>query len=76
MSKILNIITTQTSRSIIVDLFHGQLKSTLKCCTCSFTSVTFDPFSFLSLPLPENENVIIEVWVIFVHDFTSALSLH
>lgn len=52
------------NRSIIVDLFHGQLKSTLRCCTCGFTSVTFDPFSFLSLPLPENENVIIEVFVV------------
>ena len=35
-----------------------------RCLTCGFTSVRFDPFSSLSLPLPENENVIIEVFVI------------
>jgi len=52
------------NRSIIVDLFHGQLKSTLRCLTCGFTSTRFDPFSSLSLPLPENENVIIEVFVV------------
>lgn len=38
--------------SAIVDLFHGQLKSTVTCPTCSQVSVTFDPFLFLSLPLP------------------------
>ena len=52
------------NRSIIVDLFHGQLKSTLRCVECGFTSVRFDPFSLLSLPLPENENVIVEVLVV------------
>jgi len=38
--------------SQIVDLFHGQLKSTVTCPTCSHISVTFDPFMFLSLPMP------------------------
>ena len=40
------------NRSIIVDLFHGQMKSQLRCVECEFVSVTFDPFTFLSLPLP------------------------
>lgn len=30
--------------SIIVDTFHGLLKSTLVCPECSLVSVTFDPF--------------------------------
>lgn len=34
------------------DLFVGQLKSMLKCCNCGYTSVTFDPFWDLSLPIP------------------------
>lgn len=31
---------------------QGQYKSTLTCPTCSKTSVTFDPFMYLSLPVP------------------------
>ncbi|KAF9976634.1 CSN-associated deubiquitinating enzyme Ubp12 [Actinomortierella ambigua] len=38
--------------SIIVDLFQGQYKSTLVCPACNKVSVTFDPFMYLSLPLP------------------------
>jgi ubiquitin carboxyl-terminal hydrolase 2/21 len=38
--------------SKIVDIFVGQLKSTLKCTTCGHCSVTFDPFWDLSLPIP------------------------
>ncbi|VDN12935.1 unnamed protein product [Dibothriocephalus latus] len=37
--------------SFIVDLFHGMLKSTVVCPECNYTSVTFDPFASLSLPL-------------------------
>ncbi|CAM0957127.1 unnamed protein product [Alopecurus aequalis] len=38
--------------SIIVDKFQGQYKSTLVCPECNKISVTFDPFMYLSLPLP------------------------
>lgn len=38
--------------SIIVDTFHAQLKSTLVCPECNLVSVTFDPFCYLTLPLP------------------------
>ncbi|CAL9751500.1 unnamed protein product [Musa acuminata subsp. burmannicoides] len=38
--------------SIIVDICQGQYKSTLVCPVCSKISVTFDPFMYLSLPLP------------------------
>lgn len=38
--------------SIVVDLFTGQHKSTLECPRCSHTSITFEPFVYLSLPLP------------------------
>jgi ubiquitin carboxyl-terminal hydrolase 6/32 len=40
------------NRSVIVDSFHGQLRSQLRCVECEFVSVTFDPFTFLSLSLP------------------------
>nr|XP_019702095.2 ubiquitin carboxyl-terminal hydrolase 9-like isoform X2 [Elaeis guineensis] len=38
--------------SIIVDVCQGQYKSTLVCPVCGKVSVTFDPFMYLSLPLP------------------------
>jgi len=42
------------NRSVIVDLFMGQLKSTLVCpdVACGNVSVTFDPFMYLSVPFP------------------------
>ncbi|KAI9487251.1 MAG: hypothetical protein EXX96DRAFT_615041 [Benjaminiella poitrasii] len=38
--------------SVIVDLFQGQYKSRLTCNECKKVSITFDPFMYLSLPLP------------------------
>ena len=38
--------------SVVVDLFQGQYRSTIVCQTCTKVSVTFDPFMYLSLPLP------------------------
>ncbi|KAL1129780.1 hypothetical protein AAG570_012724 [Ranatra chinensis] len=38
--------------SIIVDTFHGLLKSRVICPECERLSLTFDPFCYLSLPLP------------------------
>ncbi|KAK9755819.1 hypothetical protein RND81_01G053300 [Saponaria officinalis] len=38
--------------SIIVDVCQGQYRSTLVCPICKKVSVTFDPFMYLSLPLP------------------------
>lgn len=46
---------------MIVDLFHGQLKSTVMCQNCGTKSVRFDPFTFLSLPLPMESCIHIEV---------------
>ncbi|WBW75484.1 ubiquitin C-terminal hydrolase Ubp1 [Schizosaccharomyces osmophilus] len=38
--------------SVVVELFQGMYKSTLQCSTCGLTSVVFDPFMYLTLPLP------------------------
>jgi len=38
--------------SKVVDTFVGQLKSALTCSVCGYSSVTFDPFWDLSLPIP------------------------
>ena len=42
------------NRSIIVDLFQGQLKSTLQCIKCNYVSLKFDTFMYLSVPIPHN----------------------
>ena len=39
--------------SIVVDLFHGQLKSHLKCPDCNGETVVFDPYASVSLPVPQ-----------------------
>ena len=38
--------------SIIVDLFHGQYKSTITCPECRMISITYDPFMHLGVPIP------------------------
>ncbi|KAK4683921.1 hypothetical protein P7C73_g6288, partial [Tremellales sp. Uapishka_1] len=38
--------------SVIVDLFQGQLRSTLVCPECHKESITMDPFMYLTVPLP------------------------
>ncbi|XP_069684721.1 uncharacterized protein [Periplaneta americana] len=40
------------NQSIIVDTFQGQFKSTVVCSTCKHVSVTYEPFMYLSVPLP------------------------
>ena len=47
--------------SIVVDLFHGLIKSQLRCKTCQHTNVTFDPFSTLTLPLPSENTSVMDV---------------
>lgn len=47
--------------SIIVALFTGQYKSLLTCRTCKYESARFEPFSFLQLPLPEDEHLTVSL---------------
>lgn len=42
--------------SIIIDLFQGQLKSTLQCMSCNGMKVKFEQFLHLSLQIPQNTN--------------------
>ena len=45
--------------SIIVDLFHGQFKSTITCSYCNRVAVNFDSYMSLSLPIPSGKFEII-----------------
>ena len=42
-------------------LFMGQLKSTLICSECQYQKIRFEPFSSLEIPIPEGNNIIIEI---------------
>lgn len=41
--------------SIIVDLFHGQFRSTITCNYCDRVAVSYDSYMFLSLPIPSGK---------------------
>lgn len=51
----------EMNKSIISDLFYGQLKSTVTCQGCFHQSETFDSFNCLSLPIPQLFNDSIEL---------------
>ncbi|KAH8294966.1 hypothetical protein KR018_004837 [Drosophila ironensis] len=48
---------TKAKESMILHLFYGQIKSTVKCVACNKESATYECFSNLSLELPPNSNV-------------------
>ena len=47
--------------SIVVALFNGQYKNLLTCRTCKYESARFEPFSTLTVPLPEDDTVAVSV---------------
>ncbi|XP_030379447.1 ubiquitin carboxyl-terminal hydrolase 15-like [Scaptodrosophila lebanonensis] len=48
---------TKCKESFILQLFYGQLKSTIKCRVCATDSRRYEVFSSLSLDLPPNADV-------------------
>jgi len=40
------------NNSIIIDLFYGQIKNTLKCLNCAHTETNFEVFSVLNVDIP------------------------
>ncbi|KAJ2850492.1 hypothetical protein IWW36_001872 [Coemansia brasiliensis] len=60
--------------SVVVDLFQGQYRSTLVCPECSHVSVTFDPFMYLTLPLPIQRQKWIQV--LFIPADTNVYATH
>jgi len=51
----------QRELSIIVALFTGQYKSLLTCKTCKYESARFEPFSSIEVPLPEDDQVTVQL---------------
>jgi ubiquitin carboxyl-terminal hydrolase 4/11/15 len=48
------------NQSVIVDYMQGQYRSEVVCPDCKKHSVTFDPYLFLSIPLPTERHKMIE----------------
>jgi ubiquitin C-terminal hydrolase len=47
----------QRDKSVIVDLFQGQLRSEVQCLKCSNVSTRFDPFMYLSVPVVDKNGM-------------------
>lgn len=50
------------NRSIIVDLMHGQFRSEVLCPHCNNVSLAFDPFLMLALPIPNREQILVDLY--------------
>ena len=42
------------NKSLVVDLFQGQLRNTCRCNKCEHTNIRFEPFMYLSLPISDS----------------------
>jgi hypothetical protein len=42
--------------SIIIDLFHGQYQNIIQCTKCFTESKTYDPYNYITLPIPREHN--------------------
>lgn len=42
------------NKSLIVDMFQGQLRNTCKCLKCGHVNIRFEPFMYLSLPISKS----------------------
>jgi ubiquitin carboxyl-terminal hydrolase 8 len=42
------------NRSLVVDMFQGQLRNTCKCLKCGHVNIRFEPFMYLSLPMSKS----------------------
>eukprot|EP01022_Parablepharisma_sp_SALTPOND_P022621 TRINITY_DN460_c0_g1_i1.p1 TRINITY_DN460_c0_g1~~TRINITY_DN460_c0_g1_i1.p1 ORF type:complete len:1219 (+),score=142.94 TRINITY_DN460_c0_g1_i1:187-3843(+) len=63
------------NRSIVVDLFHGQYKSVVQCPKCSKYSITFDPFSVISLPVPQDKSLVV-LFYYMPYDLSKKIKRH
>jgi hypothetical protein len=51
-------------RSVIQALFTGQFKSVMNCSQCGHTSASFEPFTFLTVPIPEDAFRVVQLIVV------------
>jgi ubiquitin C-terminal hydrolase len=51
-----------------IPYFQGLFKSTVTCPECNKVSVTFDPFAWVSLPLVQEAERVIEITIVRYRD--------
>ena len=56
----------QREHSIIQHLFTGQYKSIMKCGCNSYSSSRFEPFTYLTLPVPEDNEIVLSVYIVYI----------
>ena len=59
--------------SIFTENFFGQFKSTVSCPKCRNTSVTFDPFQIISLPIPIVVKDVFSFYFVFADHIKKAI---
>lgn len=53
-----------SQRSIISDLFFGQLRSTITCLSCEQASITYEIFNSLTMSLPQSNRCTLNVSIL------------
>ena len=56
----------QREHSIIQHLFTGQYKSIMKCGCNNYSSSRFEPFTYLTLPVPEDKEIVLSVYIVYI----------
>ena len=62
------------NRTVVAHSFQGQFKNTVICNQCGHVSVSFEPFMYLSLPLPRALDRQIEVTVVLQNSLNTPTS--
>lgn len=60
-------------RSLITHLFTGQFRSSLSC-ACGYCSARFEPFTVLSLPIPEDTTQVVHI-ILIPRDVSTSIKL-
>jgi len=57
-------------KSVLVDLFQGQLRSRLTCAECGYVSKAFDPYLYMSLPVHDKMRTLKDALRLFLAEET------
>jgi len=56
--------SSRSKDSVVTEAFQGRFRSTVVCCSCKHVSITYEPFMYLSLPLPRALERVVHVMFI------------
>ena len=58
------------NKSVIIDLFQGQIKRKIVCSVCKSVSVAYPPFLYIDLPIPDKEEMSKIHFRVFPYDYS------